>query len=98
MIALVRLTSCVTRGGREARTPFDGAAQATQRPKTRRPHSRVHAVLAAFSLSNTRLSTIGQRCIFVQLSIIFGGYARLETLYTHMTSARFAQGLAALYR
>ena len=31
-------------------------------------------------------------------AIIFGGYVRLETLYSHMTFARFAQGLVALHR
>lgn len=35
--------------------------------------------------------------IFVRFATIFGVYARLETLYTHMTFARSAQGLAALY-
>jgi hypothetical protein len=50
-----------------------------------------------FSLSNTRLSNPWAEMSIFQLSIIFGVYARLETLYTHMTFARFAQGLAALY-
>ena len=36
--------------------------------------------------------------IFVQFAIIFGVYAHLATLHTHMTFARFAQGLAALHR
>ena len=54
---------------------------------------------AVFSLSKTRLSNPwAAKPIFVQLAIIFGVYARLETLYTHMTFARFAQGLAALHR
>jgi hypothetical protein len=38
------------------------------------------------------------KSIFVQFAIIFGLYARLETLYAHMTFARFAQGSAALHR
>ena len=54
---------------------------------------------AVFSLSNTRLSNPWAAMpIFVQFAIIFGVHARLETLYTHMTFARFAQGLAALHR
>ena len=54
---------------------------------------------AVFSLSKTRLSNPwAAKPIFVQFAIIFGVYARLETLYTHMTFARFAQGLAALHR
>ena len=54
---------------------------------------------AVFSLSKTRLSNPwAAKSIFVQFAIIFGEYARLETLYTHMTFARFAQGLAALHR
>src|SRR6266487_4534992 len=53
---------------------------------------------AVFSLSKTRLSNPwAAKPIFVQFAIIFGVYARLETLYTHMTFARFAQGLAALH-
>ena len=36
--------------------------------------------------------------IFLQFAIIFGEYVRFETLYSHMTFARFAQGLAALHR
>ena len=53
---------------------------------------------AVFSLSKTRLSNPwAAKPIFVQFAIIFGVYARLETLYAHMTFARFAQGLAALY-
>ena len=54
---------------------------------------------AVFSLSKTRLSNPwAAKPIFVQFAIIFGVYARLETLYTHMTFARFAQGLATLHR
>jgi len=54
---------------------------------------------AVFSLSKTGLSNPwAAKPIFVQFAIIFGVYARLETLYTHMTFARFAQGLAALHR
>jgi hypothetical protein len=54
---------------------------------------------AVFLLSKTRLSNPwAAKPIFVQFAIIFGVYARLETLYTHMTFARFAQGLAALHR
>ena len=53
---------------------------------------------AVFSLSNTRLSNPRAEMSIFQLSIIFGVYARLETLYAHMTFARFAQGLAALHR
>ena len=54
---------------------------------------------AVFSLSKTRLSNPwAAKPIFVQFAIIFGVYAPLETLYTHMTFARFAQGLAALHR
>ena len=45
----------------------------------------------------TRLSNPWAEMSIFQLSIIFGVYARLETLHTHMTFARFAQGLAALY-
>jgi hypothetical protein len=54
---------------------------------------------AVFSLSKTGLSNHwAAQPIFAQFAIIFGVYARLETLYTHMTFARFAQGLAALPR
>ena len=54
---------------------------------------------AGFSLRKTRLSNPwAAKPIFVQFAIIFGVYARLETLYIHMTFARFAQGLAALHR
>ena len=54
---------------------------------------------AVFSLSKTGLSYLwAAKPIFVQFAIIFDVYARLETLYTHMTFARFAQGLAALHR
>ena len=53
---------------------------------------------AVFSLSKTRRSNPwAAKPIFVQFAIIFGVYARLETLYTHMTFARFARGLAALH-
>ena len=53
---------------------------------------------AVFSWSNTTLSNSwAAKPIFVQFAIKFGGYARLETLYTHMTFARFAQGLASLH-
>ena len=52
---------------------------------------------AVFSLSKTRLSNPWAAKPIFQVAIILGVYARLETLYTHMTFARFAQGLADLY-
>ncbi len=36
--------------------------------------------------------------ISLQFAIKSGLHARLETLYAHMTFARFAQGLAVLHR
>ena len=51
------------------------------------------------SLSKTSFSNPwAAKPIFVQFAIIFGVYARLGTLYTRMTFARFSQGLAALHR
>ena len=77
-----------------------------QIPK-RQVHDLLGAILARKTKFNQYLKT-GHADVKIQsligkaempiFSIIFGVYARFETLYTHMTFARFAQGLAALHR
>jgi hypothetical protein len=46
----------------------------------------------------TRRSNPEAEMPIFQLSIRFGVYARLGTLHSHKTVARFARGLAALHR